>query len=224
MAQFNKLKEAFQQYKYFVIGASVLFLLASGWLIQTIFSGPSRSNSDLVPTLSTTEITDTTKEANKGEQSESKASETIYVDIKGAVKIPGMYKAQASMRAFDIIELAGGLLPEADVNQVNLALKITDQMVLYIPKKGEKVSEQMIEPGNSTASQKADSSNSGKININTADKEELTKIAGVGDKKAEDIIRYREENGSFKKVEELMNVSGIGQKTFERIENMVTIE
>lgn len=140
-----------------------------------------------------------------------------YVDIKGAVKAPGMYQVDAEMRVFDAIELAGGFLAEADTDQVNFAQHVTDQMVIYVPKVGEETA-----PSVSTLS--SGSAEGDLVNINTADAERLQTLPGIGPKKAAEIIQYRETNGSFQSVDELEKVSGIGKKTVEKLQQNITIE
>lgn len=139
-----------------------------------------------------------------------------YVDIKGAVKSPGMYQVDAEMRVFDVIELAGGFLAEADTDQVNFAQHVTDQMVIYVPKVGETAVSPAAAPGSSAESDL--------VNINTADAERLQTLPGIGPKKAAEIIQYRETNGSFQSVDELEKVAGIGKKTVEKLQQNITIE
>lgn len=146
----------------------------------------------------------------------------IYVDIKGAVKLPGMYEVTSDMRVLNVIDMAGGLKETADDSQVNFSQRIEDQMVIYIPVEGEELSETAIAGTNSnTANISKDED--GKINLNQATKEELMTLSGVGEKKAEKIIEYREENGSFKTIEDLKNVNGFGEKSFESLEKYISI-
>lgn len=146
----------------------------------------------------------------------------MYVDIKGAVKLPGMYEVTSDMRVLNVIDMAGGLKETADDSQVNFSQRIEDQMVIYIPVEGEELSETVIAGSNSnTANISKDEE--GKINLNQATKEELMTLSGVGEKKAEKIIEYREENGSFKTIEDLKNVNGFGEKSFESLEKYISI-
>lgn len=146
----------------------------------------------------------------------------MYVDIKGAVKLPGMYEVTSDMRVLNVIDMAGGLKETADDSQVNFSQRIEDQMVIYIPVEGEELSETVIAGTNSnTANISKDEE--GKINLNQATKEELMTLSGVGEKKAEKIIEYREENGSFKTIEDLKNVNGFGEKSFESLEKYISI-
>lgn len=146
--------------------------------------------------------------------------QNLYVDVKGAVHSPGVYQVTSDMRLMDVVELAGGFLISADQSQINLALKLADQMVVYIPQIGEEAKENDDESSLlSTESEEGD----GKININTADALQLQNLNGIGEKKAEKIIQYREENGSFQSTDELKNVSGIGDKTFEALKDFVIV-
>uniref|UniRef100_UPI002FDFA86B helix-hairpin-helix domain-containing protein n=1 Tax=Ligilactobacillus sp. TaxID=2767921 RepID=UPI002FDFA86B len=169
----------------------------------------------------------------------------IYVDIKGAIKHPGVYKVPNGKRVGDVLSLAGGPLEGADTTQINFAHKLEDQMVIYIPKAGESSpientvgisgydsqtnqnSENSMAETTFSAQSQIDSTgqgeNDGKINLNTASKEQLMQLTGIGDKKADDIIEYRQQNGNFKTIDELKNVSGIGDKTFEKISSQITV-
>lgn len=152
---------------------------------------------------------------NKDEKAENIHDEKIFVDVKGAVKHPGVFETTKDKRVKDLIEEAGGLLDDADTATLNLSQKVKDQMVIYVLKHGEKPKQ--ISDGGSS------SSNTDVININTANKERLMKISGVGKTKAEAIISYREKNGDFKKKEDITKVHGIGKATFEKIKDKIEV-
>ena len=152
---------------------------------------------------------------NKDEKAEKRHDEKIFVDVKGAVKHPGVFETTKDKRVKDLIEEAGGLLDDADTSTLNLSQKVKDQMVIYVLKHGEKPKQ--ISDGGSS------SSNTDVININTANKERLMKISGVGKTKAEAIISYREKNGDFKKKEDITKVHGIGKATFEKIKDKIEV-
>ncbi|WP_335869297.1 helix-hairpin-helix domain-containing protein [Bacillus sp. 2205SS5-2] len=137
-------------------------------------------------------------------------SEDYMVDIKGAVKNPGVYETSADERVVDIIKKAGGLEIDADPSKINYAQRVEDEMVILVPKVGE------MAEGNLTQSQPM------KININKASKEELETLSGVGPSKAEAIINHREEEGLFKSVEDILNVTGIGEKMYEKIKDEIS--
>ena len=150
------------------------------------------------------------------EKYDDKQDEKIFVDVKGAVKNPGVFETTKDKRIKDLIDVAGGLLDDADTSTLNLSQKVKDQMVIYVLKHGEKP-KQMSEIGTT-------SSSSGEvININTANKEQLMKISGVGKTKAEAIIEHREKNGDFKKKEDITKVRGIGKATFEKIKDKIEV-
>ena len=152
---------------------------------------------------------------NKDEKAENRHDEKIFVDVKGAVKHPGVFETTKDKRVKDLIEEAGGLLDDADTATLNLSQKVKDQMVIYVLKHGEKPKQ--ISDGGSS------SSNTDVININTANKEQLMKISGVGKTKAEAIIAHREKNGDFKKKEDITKVRGIGKSTFEKIKDKIEV-
>lgn len=151
---------------------------------------------------------------NKDERAENRHDEKIFVDVKGAVKHPGVFETTKDKRVKDLIEEAGGLLDDADTSTLNLSQKVKDQMVIYVLKYGEKPKQ---------ISDSSSSSNTDVININTANKEQLMKISGVGKTKAEAIISYREKNGDFKKKEDITKVKGIGKATFEKIKDKIEV-
>ncbi|MFL2099394.1 helix-hairpin-helix domain-containing protein [Desemzia sp. FAM 23991] len=166
------------------------------------------------------------EESMKAESAEgiTEEGQDLYVDVKGAVSNPGVYQVTSDMRLMDAIELAGGFLISADQSQINLALKLTDQMVVYVPLIGEEAKEITDETslsGNLNGNESEEKE--GTVNINTADAVELQTLNGIGEKKAEKIIQYREENGSFQSTDELKNVSGIGDKTFEALKDFVVV-
>ena len=152
---------------------------------------------------------------NKDERAENRHDEKIFVDVKGAVKHPGVFETTKDKRVKDLIEEAGGLLEDADTSTLNLSQKVKDQMVIYVLKHGEKPKQ--ISDGGSS------SSNADVININIANLEQLMKISGVGKTKAEAIISYREKNGDFKKKEDITKVHGIGKATFEKIKDKIEV-
>lgn len=155
-------------------------------------------------------------------------SETWYVDIKGAVKTPKVVPVSSGMRVHDVIEMAGGLTAEADQSQVNLAQLVTDQMVVYVPKVGEEINpstKTLVMDSQMTESNidNQETAQSELVNINTADATALQTLSGIGEKRATDIIAYREANGPFSRIEDLEQVSGIGEKTLEKLKPFITV-
>lgn len=139
----------------------------------------------------------------------------LYVDLKGAVVRTGVYRLEDGKRVLDAIQLAGGFQTDADQTKINLAARLTDEMVIYIPTIGE-----ILSDGNISLSDEVDD---GKININTATSGELESLPGIGAAKAASIITYREQNGPFKEIEDLVNVSGIGAKSFEKLRDKIKV-
>ena len=183
---------------------SVLFVAAGFYYFSSSSSGNNNINFN---------VQKSSEDNQNGEQKEDENK--IFVDVKGAVKHPGVFETTKDKRVKDLIEEAGGLLEDADTSTLNLSQKVKDQMVIYVLKHGEKPKQ--ISDG-------VTSSSSGDvININTANKEQLMKISGVGKTKAEAIISYREKNGDFKKKEDITKVKGIGKATFEKIKDKIEV-
>ncbi|MFV2049001.1 helix-hairpin-helix domain-containing protein [Metabacillus sp. YM-086] len=205
-----------QKYKKWII--LLVSLLAVTILYYYFFN--IQASSELVTTNVEGAYMETSvmDETTKGEQKTSENSEasTIVIDVKGAVQTPGVYEISANARVHEIIEKAGGLSDQADEAAVNLASSLEDGMVVYIPQIGE-IKENPFQ----TTNEEKDSPK--KININLATSEELQTLSGIGPAKAEAIISYREENGQFKSIEGLLEVSGIGEKSLEKLKEEVTV-
>ncbi|WP_245804825.1 helix-hairpin-helix domain-containing protein [Halobacillus hunanensis] len=143
------------------------------------------------------------------------AEQKMVVDVKGEVARPGIYKLETGLRVNDAITMAGGMTKEADQTSVNLAQKIVDEMVILVSRTA---------PGDTNSSLVSSGSGStGKVRINQASVEEIQALPGIGPSKAEAIIKHREENGLFKKPEDLLDVSGIGEKTLENMLDMILV-
>lgn len=152
------------------------------------------------------------------EQTDSDTVAIIMADIKGAIHNPGVYKMEEGHRIIDLVEKAGGLLNDAESNAVNFAQKVEDQMVVYIPKVGEEDINIPASPVNKAQEQEA-----GKVNINEADEAGLMTLNGIGSSKAASIIQHRDEKGFFKTIDEIKNVSGIGEATFNNLKDSITV-
>lgn len=133
----------------------------------------------------------------------------IKVDLKGEVVYPGVYQAEEGQRVEQVIQEAGGLTEEADITRVNLAQRVFDEMVVNIPGAAEAESMESTETIPEDTAQK--------LNINTAEQKDWETLPGIGPAKAEAIVQYREEAGSFQQVDDLINVPGIGEKTLETL-------
>ena len=141
----------------------------------------------------------------------------IKVYVTGEVKHPDVYELDDNSIVKDAIALAGGANENADLISINLAKKLSDGEEVIVPAKG---SNSNVSTSNSNGTT---TPNIGKININTATKEQLMTLPGIGEVKAQAIIDYRTKNGPFKSIHDIVNVSGIGEKTFEKIENLITV-
>ena len=145
---------------------------------------------------------------------------TIMIDIKGEVVKPGTYEFNNDERIIDAINKSGGLTSNANVESINLSEKLTVEMLIIIPSKEDEV----ISDSNSTKVVKEKKEvNDGKISINTGSISELMKLQGIGQKKAEAIIEYREKNGLFKDIKDITKVAGIGNSIFEKIKDNIKV-
>lgn len=149
----------------------------------------------------------------------------LLVDVKGAVRYPGVYTLKEGQRIVDAIEMAGGYIEQANPAHINHAQKLQDEMVIYIPKVGEvlnETNEQLVQiPQQSSSSS---TSSSGKVNLNKAEESELITLPGIGPSKATAIIQYRMEQGTFQTIDDLKKVTGIGEKTFEQLKDLIDVK
>ncbi|MBF0937073.1 ComEA family DNA-binding protein [Abiotrophia sp.] len=157
---------------------------------------------------------------------QSSQPDKIYVDLKGAVKHPGVYALDQGSRVFDLLEMAGGLTEDAAERALNQAQLLVDQQSLYVPTMEEWEAESQGPQANLVGSQDplVSSPNSGKVNINQADLAQLETLPGIGAKKAQAIIDYRTANGSFHSLEDLGKVKGIGPKMLEKLKDLVIFQ
>ena len=137
----------------------------------------------------------------------------IYVDIKGAVRNPGVYKIEKNSRLFQVIQLAGGLEEDADDNAINKSIILADQDAIYIPTINDEFPNISVQENNEIG---------GIININTASFDALQTLPGVGPATAQNIIDYRNDNGYFETIEDIKNVSGIGESTYNQLKDFIT--
>ena len=142
------------------------------------------------------------------------AEKRIYVHICGEIKKPGVYTFDEEPRVIEVVEKAGGFTKKADAGSINLAETVADGTRVEIAAKGKKKTK------NTTVSQE---SSTNQVNINTATKEELMTLSGIGESKATQIISYRETNGPFQKIEDIMNISGIKEGIFSKIKDYITV-
>lgn len=153
------------------------------------------------------------------QESAEKEPTSIVVEVKGAVRKPGVYVFMAEDRVEEAIKRAGGFTSKADTVDINQAAKLEDSMMIYVRKKGE-----ADKQGQTAAADTPGNEQSQGVNVNQADAAELQTINGIGPAKAEAIIAYREEHGEFQQIEDLRNISGFGEKTIERLKNQLTVK
>lgn len=155
--------------------------------------------------------------------SEEKSEETgkIKVYVTGEVKSPGVIELEEGARIEDAIQKAGGIKPEANLKEINLASEIEDGEKIYVPNLVEQVEETTL---SSESEANTSSKSEGKVNINKASVSELTSIPGVGASTAQKIITYREENGKFKTIEDIKNVSGIGDSKYNSMKDFISVK
>lgn len=226
---FEKIKEFILEKKqYFIIGAVVLGLIF-------FFKKGDTKQDDSASLLSEKTEQSSNSSFSASNQSSSaqsvSQSKTVTCDISGAVKHQGVYTLKNGARIQELIEAAGGAKQNAQLKAVNRAVMLKDQDKIHIPYKGEKVENVSNSSSTGARTTTANESTSGestqnngeKVNLNTASAADLQKLNGIGQKKAEQIIAYREQNGQFKKIEDLMQVSGIGEKTFAALKDQLAL-
>ncbi|KRN29398.1 hypothetical protein IV38_GL000282 [Lactobacillus selangorensis] len=218
--------------QYWYVGVIVLLAGVILWGWQSQHRQQLQNKNQTAMTSSQVETPSAEKAAVSSSQ-EVKRITHGFVELKGAVAKPGIYQITANSRLFDVVTEAGGYLENADTTQMNGAQKLTDQDYIYIPQKGEAVQAASPTAGTTdtavataTTGTAADSASDGsgtKVNLNQADASALQQLNGIGPKKAEQIVAYREEQGSFATIEDLQKVSGIGAKTFESLKDHITV-
>lgn len=167
---------------------------------------------------------------------ENKSSK-IKIDIKGMIKNPGVYEVDSNSRVNDVIKIAGGLKKDANTNYINLSARVIDEMVIWIYSNKE-IKELKLEQSstkymiqecncpvvdNTTCLNNDKQNSGGLVNINTDDESKLSSLAGIGEAKAKAIIEFRNKNGKFKTIEDIKNVSGIGESAYNKIKDYITV-
>ncbi|AKA72110.1 helix-hairpin-helix domain-containing protein [Clostridium scatologenes] len=189
-----------------IIGSIVILVIFTIFLITGyILSRPSKD-------LNTKEV------FNDATVVESKDNKDMTIYINGEVKKPGVYKLKSGSRVQDLLNSAGGFNETADKTKLNLAKKLKDEDYIYVDKQNDK------NPSASSGSNaNSNVASDGKVNINTATKEQLKTVSGIGDVTAQKIIDYREKNGSFNSIEDLKKVGRIGDKSLEKIKDKIEV-
>ncbi|MCH5266481.1 MAG: ComEA family DNA-binding protein [Lachnospiraceae bacterium] len=161
-----------------------------------------------------------------GSQTSGEGTETVYIHVCGEVKKPGVYTFDKEPRVIEAVQKAGGFTKEADRSSINQAESVPDGTQLRIEARGGpgKGGTGMNQTGTSAGSgNSGQTDSSGKININTASKEELMTINGIGEARAAEILSYRESNGAFQKIEDIMKISGIKTGIFDKIKEYIMV-
>ena len=213
-----------------LIGISILLV----GVIFILYKNNNNKNEEVIDIFKENETDIVTEEKLEETEVVKDTNTKVIVDIKGMIENPGVYEVEKTKRVNDVILMAGGLKEGADTSLINLAKIVKDEMTIIIYSKEEileKYKEEIcicdcshITNDACIESQKENNNiNDILVNINTGDKEELMKIPGIGESKAESIIEYREKNGLFKTEEDIKNVSGIGETLFEEIKTHITV-
>lgn len=211
----DKIKE----YKIIVICTGLGLLVGGFFFLKPAQQSPVKKVNLQAEVAAVSKDSLTEKEVKQEQPEEHLEQDLITVDVKGAVKSPGIYDLPMGSRVNDAVQKAGGLTEQADSKSLNLAQKISDEALVYVPTKGEESASQQAGSGTASSTSKEK-----KVNLNKASLEELKQVKGLGGKRAQDIIDHRETNGKFKSVDELKKVSGIGAKTIEKLKDYVTVD
>ena len=207
--------EKIKEYKIIVICTGLGLLVGGFFMLKPAPHTPVKETNLQAEVAAVSKDSSTEKE----EKEEPLEQDLITVDVKGAVKAPGIYDLPVGSRVNDVVQKAGGLTEQADSKSLNLAQKVSDEALVYVPAKGEESASEKTGSGAPSSTSKDK-----KVNLNKASMEELKQVKGLGGKRAQDIIDHRETNGKFKSVDELKKVSGIGAKTIEKLKDYVTVD
>lgn len=223
------------RYRKQILIITIILLLAGSLITYNVFNSKpkEKAKKKIVLASNKEEVKETTKKDSN--------NTTYKVDIKGYINNPNIYEVKEGSRVIDVINMAGGLKDNADTSVLNLSKKVFDEMVIIVYSNDEvvdfaktkEVEEQVQEKciqedanalkNDACIKDSSSTTTNALVNINTASKEELMTISGIGEAKANNIISYRETNGNFKTIEDIKNVSGIGDSIFAQIKNHITI-
>lgn len=168
--------------------------------------------------------TESEKASQSGTDAEEGLPETLYVHVCGAVNAPGVYELKTDARIYEALEAAGGMTEDAAADWINQAEALSDGERIYVPTQEEtEESAQSVSGRWADPNGNAGGSVSDKININTAAKEELMTLSGIGASKAESILKYRQEHGNFQSIEDLKKIEGIKDGVFNKIKDDITV-
>lgn len=196
--------------KILLIGIAVIFIVIG------YFNMKRDDSVELIKQVETKE--ESSEENTKNEKISEKKERSIFVHISGCIKNEGVYEMKVNSRVTDLVKVAGGLCDEVDLTSINLSKILKDEMRIHILKKNEEKPSNIINDDLST-----EPSQRGKLNINKASLEELTTLPGLGKTRAKAIIDYRTKK-KFNTIEDIKNISGIGQKSFEKLKEKITVD
>lgn len=205
-----------KNWKFIII---ILFIMISGGCYSL------GATKDMVPLETKPTMTEASPDALP--EAEASGAETaageqfFYVHICGAVRQAGVYQVPAGERIFRVVELAGGYTPDAADEYLNLAAEVTDGLKLIVPTREEY--DRVAELARPAAGDPAAADQDLRVNLNTATKEQLMGLSGIGEAKAEAILRYRDEKGTFRRIEDIMNIPGIKQAAFDKIKDGIVV-
>ncbi|HJF22690.1 helix-hairpin-helix domain-containing protein [Staphylococcus lentus] len=217
MDKIKMIKEYFSQYyRYILIGFIALIII-----LKLIF-GMNEPDEEPIETINKNnsgmieneESKESKQEIDRREISSKENIKEVIVDVKGAVKFPKTYEMKSSERINDVLKKAQ-INEQADLSKLNLSEKLKDQMSIYVPMKGEQI------PSN--LNKQSSQNENVEVNINTATKEQIQKIPGIGPSKADAIIKYREAKGDFKSIDDMKKIKGFGDKTVESLKEYVIL-
>lgn len=184
---------------------------------------PMLGASGMVVESSASSVTDTAQTLGAAETEQVSTSAHVVVHVDGAVMLPGVYELADGARVNDAIELAGGLTAEADTSTLNLAAKLADGQKVTVPLVGESTNSASSGEAMLSADGSGSSAANTLVNINTASADELDTLPGVGPSTAATIIQDREQSGPFTSIEDIMRISGIGEKKFAKIKDYICV-
>lgn len=212
----------------------ILILIGIAVVLSTvifiIYKNNENSNEEVIDIFKE-EIEEEAEVPSNDEEQEDTKENKVVVDIKGMVANPGVYEVDNTFRVNDVITLAGGLTEGADTSLINLAKIVNDEMIIIVYSKEEILEKFKNEvcvcdcpkiKNDACVDVNIEEENI-LVNINTASKEELMKVSGIGESKADAIIEYRQNSGNFSSIEDIKNVSGIGESLFEKIKDYITV-
>lgn len=212
----NKQTDRWKQ--YIPYGIVIAGVIATGGVYLSSQSTFQQSSGFVLESSTLEAITNSSTKATTETQAEQTTKELVIVYVCGAVNKPGVYALSKESRLLEAIEAAGGFAEDAWQDGINLARVIVDAEQIYVPNEEERISGQ-IPVGDSNQNTNGET----KLNLNTATKEQLMELPGIGEAKAESILKYRQEQGKFTSPEDIMNITGIKEALFNKIKDFITV-